>query len=175
MSYSGFEEYICVNGHYYASDCYDSIDVCPQCNGQKAFQHFVDQTNGKDANNPDTFSADKKLIGQEDVWHTDHLGNKYVVQIPTYTPNSDAWIPCVEKFTIEWYDSKITSNTVPEQDSPKNILVYDEHKLFCKISLPYPAKRCGMYVVKCNECGNVVGIPTTGKVDDPCSITINCK
>ena len=45
----------------------------------------------------------------------------------------------------------------------------------CKVALPYPAKRCGMYEVKCNVCGIVVAITTAGRPDDPRSLTIPCK
>jgi hypothetical protein len=45
----------------------------------------------------------------------------------------------------------------------------------CKIALPYPAPRCGIYVVRCETCGTVVVCTTAGRPDDPRSILVNCK
>jgi hypothetical protein len=45
----------------------------------------------------------------------------------------------------------------------------------CKVDLPYPAKRCGIYVIKCEICGIQIGATTAGRADDPRSILIPCK
>jgi hypothetical protein len=45
----------------------------------------------------------------------------------------------------------------------------------CKVLLPYPAKRIGLYVVNCHRCGVSVACTTAGRPDDPRSMTINCK
>jgi hypothetical protein len=45
----------------------------------------------------------------------------------------------------------------------------------CKQSLPYPAKRCGQYLVNCDTCGQNVLVSTAGRVDDPRSVKIACK
>jgi hypothetical protein len=45
----------------------------------------------------------------------------------------------------------------------------------CKVTLPYPAKRCEVWVVKCFDCGNVVGCTTAGRPDDPRTIKMPCK
>lgn len=44
----------------------------------------------------------------------------------------------------------------------------------CKVDLPYPAKRCGVYMVEC-ECGLTVAVTTAGRPDDPRSVTVGCK
>jgi hypothetical protein len=46
---------------------------------------------------------------------------------------------------------------------------------FCKADLPYPAKRCGVYVVQCERCGYTIALTTAGRPDDPRSVTIPCK
>ncbi len=45
----------------------------------------------------------------------------------------------------------------------------------CKTPLPYPAKRCGVWHVKCLDCGYVGACTTAGRVDDPRSIKLPCK
>lgn len=44
----------------------------------------------------------------------------------------------------------------------------------CKVSLPYPAKRCGVYFVKCLDCKRTVACTTAGRPDDPRSMKMPC-
>lgn len=44
----------------------------------------------------------------------------------------------------------------------------------CSIDLPYPAKRCGIYMIVCDKCGHKIGITTAGRPDDPAKITLPC-
>jgi C4-type Zn-finger protein len=41
--------------------------------------------------------------------------------------------------------------------------------------LPYPAKRCGIYLVVCERCGYSAAITTAGRPDDPRKVTLPCK
>ena len=45
----------------------------------------------------------------------------------------------------------------------------------CCYNLPYPAPRCGTYVVECLECPVRHEIPVNGRSDDPYIITMPCK
>lgn len=45
----------------------------------------------------------------------------------------------------------------------------------CSTNLPYPAKRCGFYVVTCEMCGLRVVVTTAGRPDDPRSLKVACK
>ena len=45
----------------------------------------------------------------------------------------------------------------------------------CCSNLPYPAPRCGVYEITCNDCGLKVALTVAGRVDDPRTITIPCK
>jgi len=45
----------------------------------------------------------------------------------------------------------------------------------CTTALPYPARRCGMYLLKCSTCGQNGIVTTAGRTDDPRSVKIACK
>lgn len=62
------------------------------------------------------------------------------------------------------YPHGIDIDTVKDFDGPK-----------CKADLPYPAKRCGVYLIGCEICGTAVAITTAGRPDDPKSVMILCK
>ncbi len=61
MSYTGYEEYICLNGHYWTKDAYccygeDHFNQskCPICGAAIAWYNVVNTTNGSYEINPDT-------------------------------------------------------------------------------------------------------------------------
>lgn len=48
-------------------------------------------------------------------------------------------------------------------------------EVYCSTPLPYPAKRCGEYVIRCSICRRVLVVcTTTGRPDDPRSIKFGC-
>ena len=112
MSYSGFYEYICKEGHYFAVDVEAAhhIKVCPHCEGKFKYFHSVDQTNGYGENekwlkqgedetiSPEDFHriiysdqrAPKVQVGFEDIEHTDKYGTVYYTEIKLYAPDNDS-------------------------------------------------------------------------------------
>jgi len=46
MSYEGYEQFLCENGHFWTVDCYDSRTKCPDCKGKAVWFNGVDLTNG---------------------------------------------------------------------------------------------------------------------------------
>ena len=51
MSYEGYYEYVCRNGHLTHINCYDDHDnyeVCDKCGADIIYRRTVDQTNGFD-------------------------------------------------------------------------------------------------------------------------------
>ncbi len=86
-------------------------------------------------------------------------------------------------FKIEWVDHGREPQCQPDPAYPKGIDVELYRKLdaptcrapTCRTGLPYPARRCGHYHVKCNICGFTVAITTAGRPDDPRSVLIPCK
>lgn len=45
----------------------------------------------------------------------------------------------------------------------------------CVVQLPYPAKRCGHYMLACEKCGLTGIVTTAGRRDDPRSVKVACK
>ena len=47
MSYEGFTQYLCKNGHLHELDCYmDDLKICPVCSEKIVWENSVDVTNG---------------------------------------------------------------------------------------------------------------------------------
>ena len=45
----------------------------------------------------------------------------------------------------------------------------------CSRNLPYPAPRCGVYLITCQTCHYRAALTVAGRPDDPCMVTIPCK
>ena len=45
----------------------------------------------------------------------------------------------------------------------------------CCRNIPYPAPRCGQYLIKCRTCGFTGLITVAGRPDDPRTIVLPCK
>lgn len=45
----------------------------------------------------------------------------------------------------------------------------------CSTVLPYPAPRCGLWIVTCSQCGLRVGVTAAGRPDDPRSVKVACQ
>jgi hypothetical protein len=85
-----------------------------------------------------------------------------------------------DQFTIKWLDGKREPQCPPNPAYPDGIDIPSPRHgepgfRFCTVALPYPALRCGSYVVRCNRCGLCVGITTAGRRDDPRSIELDCQ
>ena len=86
MSYQGYTEYLCEDGHYWTQDAFDDpvvscvVSGCPR---PVAWTHEVDQTNGTDPNEP--WSLPTELEVDEPMQtETCNLGHVHVVRPPRY-------------------------------------------------------------------------------------------
>ncbi len=90
MSYEGYTEYLCSNGHLSSLDAYfEAARLCTRCNAKIVFAHDVDETNGvgyDDEGNemPGTIGYPFEENGFDDIWHKDHYGNKYATKLIRY-------------------------------------------------------------------------------------------
>jgi hypothetical protein len=82
-----------------------------------------------------------------------------------------------QQFDIHWEDKYAEPQVKPNPAYPNGIDLDGSRgaEIACKVALPYPAKRIGVYVVRCKLCGYSIGVTTAGRPDDPRSITVACK
>lgn len=79
--------------------------------------------------------------------------------------------------SVEWIDFGREPVCPPDRRFPEGIVV-DPSKpgeQTCRVDLPYPAKRCGCYIVKCSVCQIRVCLTTAGRPDDPRALIVPCK
>ena len=78
--------------------------------------------------------------------------------------------------TAEWIDNGRAPQCAPNPAFPNGIDVdvSDGASKTCSIDLPYPAPRCGAYVIRCDRCQLVTAITTAGRPDDPRNVTLAC-
>jgi hypothetical protein len=80
-----------------------------------------------------------------------------------------------QHFIVAWQDRHREPQDKPDPAYPEGVdLDISKGATSCKVLLPYPAARCGFYVVRCTLCDFSVAITTAGRPDDPRSVTIPC-
>ena len=79
--------------------------------------------------------------------------------------------------SVTWRDAGREPQCQPNPDYPEGIAIdlAEGATLSCQTPLPYPARRCGAYIVDCRMCGLRVGVTTAGRPDDPVSLKVACK
>jgi len=77
---------------------------------------------------------------------------------------------------VEWIDGNREPQNPPDPDYPEGIDVdaTEGATPTCTTLLPYPAKRCGHFLVTCSVCKQRVAVTTAGRPDDPRSLKIKC-
>jgi hypothetical protein len=80
------------------------------------------------------------------------------------------------KHKLEWIDSGREARCKPDPRYPegKDILALSTGPV-CKVELPYPAPRCGCYIIECETCGVRYAVTTAGRRDDPRSVMMTCQ
>jgi hypothetical protein len=75
-----------------------------------------------------------------------------------------------------WQDFGREPQIEPNPNFPNGVPVDVTHgaAMWCQTDLPYPAKRCGAYIVECISCGKTVLVTTAGRADDPVSVRLAC-
>lgn len=84
----------------------------------------------------------------------------------------------IERFSIEWVDGGRVAVCPANPFHPDGVVIDatgGQPCLSCEVSLPYPAKRCGHYVIRCLTCNYSAVVTTAGRADDPHSIKVPCK
>jgi hypothetical protein len=79
---------------------------------------------------------------------------------------------------VEWLDEGREAQAPPDPRYPDGIDfdAADPDVKSCFTFLrPYPAPRCGKFLIKCDVCGWVGLLSTAGRPDDPRSLRVRCK
>lgn len=79
--------------------------------------------------------------------------------------------------TVDWIDHGREPRCLPDPVYPegKDVDATNNRKPACKVTLPYPALRCGAYIIECRSCGLRASLTTAGRPDDPRSVRLPCK
>lgn len=82
----------------------------------------------------------------------------------------------MSKFKIKWIDHGREPQCEPDPSYPngRDIDAANGAKYTCSTKLPYPAKRCGVFIAECKRCGYGIVLTTAGRPDDPRSVTVAC-
>jgi hypothetical protein len=76
---------------------------------------------------------------------------------------------------VEWIDAGREPQSAPDPAYPEGIDVdVSAGRTSCEVDLPYPARRCGYYVLSCGLCGGRFILTTAGRPDDPRSARVPC-
>ncbi len=81
------------------------------------------------------------------------------------------------KLLVKWIDRGLEPKQPPNPKFPTGIDI-DLSKgksQTCYAFLPYPARRVGFYVIKCERCGQTAMVSTAGRMDDPRSVKLACS
>jgi hypothetical protein len=79
---------------------------------------------------------------------------------------------------VVFLDSGREPQCKPDPNFPEGKLVnLAPHALAktCARNLPYPAPRCGSYIITCKKCGYRAAITVAGRPDDPNAIQMPCQ
>jgi hypothetical protein len=80
------------------------------------------------------------------------------------------------RLKVTWIDLRREPQCPPDPRHPDGVDLDTAHGAApsCRVALPYPARRCGLYAITCRTCGQSAIVTTAGRPDDPRSITIAC-
>jgi DNA-directed RNA polymerase subunit RPC12/RpoP len=84
----------------------------------------------------------------------------------------------ITPFKVEWIDLGRAPQCPPNPNYPEGRHMdvrSNRDAPSCTADLPYPAARCGHYVVECSRCGLRILLTTAGRPDDPRSVRMTCK
>lgn len=79
-------------------------------------------------------------------------------------------------FKVRWNDFGREPQCRPDPKFPTGVDLDSSEGAAkaCSCDLPYPAKRCGAYIVTCDDCGMTIAVTTAGRPDDPRSVKVAC-
>jgi len=82
----------------------------------------------------------------------------------------------MSKLKVTWIDHGFWPQNDPDPDYPDGVDldISRGNPETCSVELPYPAKRCGHFLIECPSCGLKIAATTAGRRDDPRSVRVAC-
>lgn len=88
MSFEGYYEHLCPNGHYWTTDVYEEMysgeAKCPHCKQESTWFHLVDETNGSDPNYPSTMPYPLEVEADDVYCECPTCGHLHIVERRRY-------------------------------------------------------------------------------------------
>lgn len=112
MSYEGYLQYVCHNGHRYDADCYDD-GVCPFCKEDFVFSNQVNETNFESFGviPPEEW---EKLQLTPQVKEVCNLGHEHTTKHATYRVPTQKEHEAMRRFLD--VDGKLVPICVPQEE-----------------------------------------------------------
>jgi hypothetical protein len=94
-----------------------------------------------------------------------------------FAPRDPDAPPGESRFLIDWVDQHRISPYPADPAYPNGCAIDKalEATPACRVELPYPAARCGLWVITCRVCGYPIAVETAGRADDPRSVRLPCQ
>lgn len=94
-----------------------------------------------------------------------------------FSTTSAAPTPEASRFFVDWVDQQYETTQPPDPTYPNGtaIDVAMDAPRACRIELPCPAPRCGLFVITCRACGYSIALATAGRADDPRTVRMPCR
>jgi hypothetical protein len=77
---------------------------------------------------------------------------------------------------IEWVGAELEPLTPVDPAHPDGVDLVDspEALAHCVALLTYPARGCGVWIIRCDDCRRTTHIRASGRADDPRSVSLAC-
>lgn len=94
-----------------------------------------------------------------------------------FATTSVAPTPEASRFFVDWVDHQHESTQPADPAYPNGtaIDVAMDAPRACRLELPCPAPRCGLFVITCRDCGYAIALRTAGRPDDPRTVRMPCR
>lgn len=90
MSFEGYYQILCENGHYFEYDVYSNFGIdnygfwkCPECNSRLAWYNLVDETNSEEEDWCDN-RIDLECKKETEYCRCELCGDTHVKELPQY-------------------------------------------------------------------------------------------
>jgi hypothetical protein len=113
--------------------------------------------------------------GNEDAWVQAGTARRH--QPARLAESAANPAPGASRFGVDWIDGHRAATYPADPGYPNGVAIdvaLDAVRA-CRAELPYPAARCGLWVLRCTLCGYAIALATAGRKDDPRTVRLPCR